>query len=494
MKTNWTWWTLGVAFVVLILALFLENGSPSDFSLFLGRFHPLIVHLPIGILLLALVLEGLNRKTATFHTAIPMVLYAGALSAYVAVVAGLFLSEGGGYEEDTLMWHKRLGIFLAVVATIAYWLKGRSHKSDRWQKGYYVSLASVIILVVVGGHLGGVLTRGSDYLTRYMPDPIRMVFGMGSKADLGPRPIENLDEAVVYTDLVQPILESHCTTCHNASKSRGGLALDTPEAILEGGEDGAVIEAGRPSESTIIHRIWLPPTHDDIMPPAGRKPLSASEAELIRWWIDQGASFEQTVAETEIPPAVELIFDGMGIPEQLKGIFALEVPFPDTTAIANVRDLGISVMPLAENLPFLAIHTTNVLDSFGDQELEALLPLAEQIAWLDIGNTQITDAGASVFSSFPNLTRLHLEQTAITDTTLSSLAGLQYLEYLNLYDTGVSDEGLTYLRELPALKNLYLWQSGVTPEGAQQLQQSLPTLEVNLGWTPAVPVADSETP
>ena len=70
----------------------------------------------------------------------------------------------------------------------------------------------------------------------------------------------------------------------------------------------------------MMRRILLPPDHEDHMPPEGKPPLTVAEATLIRWWIDQGASFEQQVAEAEMTPIVQQIFDGLELPERKTGV------------------------------------------------------------------------------------------------------------------------------------------------------------------------------
>ena len=304
--------------------------------------------------------------------------------------------------------------------------------------------------------------------------------------------LEDVEEAVIYADVIQPILNDRCVTCHNPSKRKGRLELDTPEGILNGGEEGAIVVAGRSSESEIMRRILLPPDHEDHMPPAGKPPLTVAEAALIRWWIDQGASFDQSMAEAEMTPIVHQIFDGLDLPERKTGIFALEVSPPDSAAVAALRALGLAVDPLAEEEPFLHVRCPKAEDCFSEDQAQALLPLADQIAWLDLGRAQVNDSTLAALANLPHLTRLHLEQTPITDDGLAHLKGLQFLEYLNLYGTTVSDAGLTHLADLPALRALYLWQTQATEAGVQRLQQTLPNLDVNLGWTPVTPASQTD--
>ena len=484
--------SLILGLVLLFVMLFSMDGSgnPSDFALFLGRFHPLLVHLPIGILLIAVLLEGLTRtnRFGNYGKAVLAVLFVGAWCAILAALAGLYLAQGGGYDAWTLDWHRRLGVAIAVLAAAAFVLKGRALQQIQPQtppqrRGYMALITGLVLAVALTGHLGGELTHGDGYLTRYMPDGLRNLAGLPDKDDLGRLQLDNPEEATTFDALIQPILDERCVACHNPSKPKGGLLLDTSEGLLEGGDDGPAVVAGRSEESELIHRIWLPLAHQDHMPPEGRPQLTVAEAELIRWWIDQGASFEQTLAEAEVTPVVQTILDGYGLDEIRTGIFALDVPPPDSAAVEALQNLGVSVTPLAEEEPFLQVRCTDPTACSGDGLAEALRPLARQVAWLDLGRTQANDSTLAAVSSLEHLTRLHLERTAVTDAGLAHLQGLEYLEYLNLYGTAIGDDGLQHLSGLPALRALYLWQTDVTEAGVQQLQQALPDLDVNLGLT-----------
>jgi hypothetical protein len=252
--------------------------------------------------------------------------------------------------------------------------------------------------------------------------------------------------------------------------------------------------AGRPEESALIRRVWLPLAHEDHMPPEGNPQVTVAEAELIRWWIDQGASFEQTLGVAEVTPTVQTILDGLGLDEIRTGIFALRVPKADSSALEALRARGFAVTSLAEEEPFLHVRCLDAAACRGAGWAEALTPLAAQITWLDLGRMPVEDAALAPIARLENLTRLHLEQTAVTDDGLSSLRGLAYLEYLNLYGTAVTDDGLQHLAGLPALRALYLWQTGVTDAGAERLRQALPRLDVNLGLPltpPTTPVVDA---
>ena len=121
-------------------------------------------------------------------------------------------------------------------------------------------------MITVTGHLGGSLTHGSTYLTE----------GLQSGAEQGAaiKPIPNIQEAVVYTDVVQPLLEAKCYSCHGASKQKGKLRLDQQEFILKGGKSGQTMEPGNADESEMIKRMLLPVDNEDHMPPKEKSQLN----------------------------------------------------------------------------------------------------------------------------------------------------------------------------------------------------------------------------
>ncbi len=87
---------------------------------------------------------------------------------------------------------------------------------------------------------------------------------------------------------VRTILAHNCYSCHNATKTKGGLRLDKKEFIFKGGENGPIFIAGNPAKSEIIRRIKLPDSHDDAMPSKGKR-LTKKEIEMLEYWIKLGA-------------------------------------------------------------------------------------------------------------------------------------------------------------------------------------------------------------
>ncbi len=87
---------------------------------------------------------------------------------------------------------------------------------------------------------------------------------------------------------VRSILAHNCYSCHNATKTKGGLRLDKKEFIFKGGENGPILVAGNPEKSDMIRRVKLPAGHDDAMPTKGKR-LGKEDIAMLEYWIQQGA-------------------------------------------------------------------------------------------------------------------------------------------------------------------------------------------------------------
>ena len=465
----------------------------SELALFLGRFHPLLVHFPIVLLLLAVALELRAMRAARNSTSSysapdggrTAILIAGAVAALITAGAGLLLGGSGGYAGTTFDWHQRFGVLVAfgAVLSLGAWIAARRSLAPGAAIAYRLLLGVTAMMIVVAGHFGATLTHGEGYLTEHAPAPVRGLLAQLLGGRESAHRMIRADQAVAYTTLVRPILESRCVRCHGAAKAEGKLRLDSPEGIRKGGEDGAVVVAGKAAESDLVRRIWLPASHKDAMPPGGTQPVPASDAALIRWWVDQGAPFDRKISELEIAADVQPAIEAVIGPLEPGGptLPAVTVAAPDRQAVAAATRLGVTVVPLASSVHFIELHCTNAGSRFGDTDLATLRPLAPQTVWLDLSGTGITDAGLATVAQFKNLTRLHLNRTKISDTGLKQLSGLQQLEYLNLYGTGVTDAGLQSLTSLKKLRTLYIWQTAVTAGGLERLRSTLPRLDVESG-------------
>src|SRR5690606_6908743 len=112
---------------------------------FLGRFHPLLVHLPVGILLLAVLFQWilLFPRWANLKPAIPVMFFWGMLAAVFSCITGYLLSLSGDYDVETTDRHQWMGIYTAVASLAIYIL-------HRINLGEWINrVAGLIVFVLV---------------------------------------------------------------------------------------------------------------------------------------------------------------------------------------------------------------------------------------------------------------------------------------------------------------------------------------------------------
>jgi uncharacterized membrane protein len=462
----------------------------SDAGAFLGRFHPLLVHFPIALLVLAGLVELIaarrgDRSPWAAASLVPLAALA-ALAAIAAAGAGYLLGATGGYGGSTFVLHRLLGIsvaLLAILTALVAWQRRQAGGAWTW-------MLRGLLLVTVGvltaaGHLGATLTHGEGYLTELAPAPIRALAG-ASAPDRYTGPPER---APIYRTLVHPVLQRQCATCHAGGAAMGGLALDTPEGIQKGGDHGPVIVPEHALASELIRRVWLPPAHQDAMPPRGQRPLAPADAAVLRWWIDTGASFEATVADVEIAPDVLPGLEARLGPIAHGGptVPSITLPPVDPAQLAAARAKGVDVSAIADGSPFLQARVD--VSQPADAAVASLAPLAPHVLWLSVAGSAVSDGVFPGIGKLRNLTRLDLSRTATTDAGLQALGGLPQLETINLYGTKVTDGGLAAFAAMPRLRRVYLWQTAVTPAAVERLKATAPKLEIVLGDEPDAPAA-----
>ncbi len=482
-------WLLALVVLSAAMAAVLRGGA--DLQTFVGRFHPLVVHLPIGFLLLTAVVELLSRteRHAAVGRVVPVLLALTAASTAAAIATGTLLASGGEHDPDLVGRHQAWGMYLGVavvLASAAGWLK-TTQPSTLVRRLYAATFAASLALVGITGHLGGSLTHGETYLTEYLPQ-VPLLTRARASAPKGP---VDLGTTPVFSTLVGPTLDARCVKCHGPSRQAGKLRLDSPEAIRKGGESGAVVVAGNAAGSEIVRRIFLPPSDKKAMPPKGHPMPTHAEVALLRWWIDQGASFDQVLADAQVTPDLEpAIADRLGpVDFTAPAILSVRVAPGSPSAIAALQALKLRVEPLRADSALLLVQAPPAARVFSDPDLKHIEALAPQVAWLDLGGTQVTDAGLTrTLPKLENLWRLSLDRTAITDASLTAVGGLQRLESVNVYGTRVSDAGLKSLEGLPRLRAVYAWQTQVTAQGAEALQSARARVRVNTGAPPG-PVA-----
>jgi len=463
---------LAIVFAILLLEAPPDGVERGELSQFIGRFHPLIVHLPIALVLLAAVLEcaGFLRSGKHLQSFAGLVLALATATALMAVSLGWLLARSGGYEGQLVARHMWGGVSLAAVLVFCCALRGRNTQF------YGVALFAAVCLMLWTADQGGKLTHGANFLTEHMPASLRALFGVPA---LSPntaitKPVSSLTSAAIpengkvsvafFASRVAPIFVDRCTTCHGPEKKKGKLRLDTFDYVMRGGKDGAVVKPGDPKGSELFRRINLPRNHKDAMPAEGKPGLNATQIKVIEFWIASGAA--KTVAadaarEAPPPPTPKprLPPPTADYRPRLEKIRALQ------------SELGVQLVPRSQHpRDGLILRTVSAPERCNDSALSALKPIADLIVDAELARTKVTDAGTKILGDFPNLRTLDLSHTAITSSGLAPLRNLNKLESLNLTATSVDDQGIQQIRRKPGLRHLYFFETrraGDTKQGEQ---------------------------
>jgi len=448
--------------VTILAALFPPDGTErAEWLQFIGRFHPLLVHFPIALFLLVPVLELVGRGDhfAYLRVSVNFVLALATIGAIAAATLGWCLGRSGGYSGSLITQHMWGGISLSIICWLCWLLSTQLRERSIV---YGLTLALGVGLVAWTGYRGGQLSLGRDHLTEHMPSSLRALLHV---EESGAVLTVNADPNTFYGARVQPIFSAHCISCHGADKHKGNLRLDGFQALMRGGKDGPVIQAGNIQGSDLFRRITLPASHDDFMP-KGKPPLTADQTKTIELWIGAGAS--ETLAKDAIKGAPNV------------SSVAHEVKFEEINpaAVANLRS------SIASTVSRLQTQFPNVLDydsrssvdlrlnasilggKFGDRDLEAFAPVAGYIILADFSRTAITDHSAAAISTMKRLRVLRLLDTRVTDATLLHLQGMAQLESLDVYGTQVTPAVLPAIAELPKLSHFYAGQTGIRPDGS----------------------------
>jgi uncharacterized membrane protein len=441
-------WGASLGFSLLLLSLpwlvRLDGHPHADWQQFLGRFHPLVVHLPIGLLVLVPLLEVAGAVRPALRETAGLVLAVAFAGCVVALVLGFTLAYGSGTAGTGVTRHLWGGVVLTIVVLLCL-LARPGWETHGAGYAYPALLVLMLITLVWTTHQGGSLTHGSNYLTQYMPAGMKRILAVGSAPS----------SASFYAKHIHPILDANCASCHGEGQTKGGLRMDSYESLMKGGKDGPVVVAGSAARSVLFQRITLPADHKDFMPAEGRPPLQSEEIRWIGAWIDQGAS-----------PALTRLA-GVTIREDLPEV-PIE-PVADYSALMpEIRKMdggqGAKLRQVsAKPSDGLILFTVDAASTFDDGHLAQFQKFAPYIVEAELGRTAITDASFDTLQQFTHLRALHMEGTKITGAGLPKLGSLSHLTYLNLSGTQVTAASAASLNAIRSLRHVYLYNTPAEP-------------------------------
>ncbi len=443
-----------VIFVFGVLTLYTINTEKVPrFILFFGRFHPLLLHLPIGALVVTFFIDIIGRIQKNYSASIIQnLLGLTALFSITTCFLGYFLSLEGGYQKETLDLHFYTGILTALLTLLLFFVSLKA--TLRTHKIFLGLFVCSLISISIAGHYGSVLTHGENFLTEYATLPKKE------------KTIEVIDSLKIYENVVAKILDEKCIQCHNSSKQKGELSLISSNSILKGGVTGPSIIAGNAPESLLYSRVLLPISDKEHMPPEGKEQLTKDEIWLLQHWINLGADFENyatLISENDtLKKALQkyLVFNKIAIPKASSN---------DITAVKEAGFRVLELVPGKAELNVKYVGKTPVNKVF-----DQLSSIDEQIVELELSHSEITNAMTSVIKKFKNLKYLRLTSEKITDKSLKNLKGLDQLTVLNLYNTQITNEGLSSLLTSIQPKQIYVWNTQVDALTATKLQKKYP--------------------
>lgn len=428
-----------------------------------GRMHPLILHFPIVVLIMAMMLEFFRfkerfRTEKLYHDFTTYLWLTGAIFAAVTAIMGLFLSKEPGYEGSTLQWHKWLGAAVVFVSTIIYWCRSAGWynvKIARW------GASAVVLALVFAGHFGADLTHGDNFVLAPVWHPEKKLVPV--------------DKALVYRDVIQPIFESKCISCHNPDKIKGGLMLIDEKSILKGGKDGKLIVPGQPQISLLLQRIHLVAEDKKHMPPAGKPQLTPDEMNMLYLWVKENADFKKKVIELPVHDSLRLIASTYLKPaEETEEKFDFSAA--DDKLIKKLNNNYRVIYPLAKESPALGVNIYNK-STYQPKTLEELSAIKKQVVSLDVSKMPVKDAELKTIAQFENLHVLNLNFTDVTGSGLKELAKLKYLKMISLAGAPLNAAAVKQVSAIKSLTKITLWDTGLTDAEVQDLQKHNKNIE-----------------
>jgi len=437
-----------------------------DIFTFSGRLHPLIVHLPIGFIILAALFDILSytQKYRYLKQSVPLILLIGFIAAILACVFGYVLSLSGDYDTDTLSHHKISGITLAIICGLLYISSTNRFKKylSIANKAFSALLLGLVALMSYSGHQGASLTHGNDYLT------FRALMQQEYKKPA------SVEQAVLFEDVIQPILQKKCVQCHREGKQKGELSLESLVALKKGGKNGPAVVAGKPEASELFRRITLDEDHKDFMPTDGKPPLTKNEVKLISWWIKEGKAeggkaINAMKNTNALKPMVALFLGIGGLTDtenndsDLAQLINPDLPLTvDTSVIASLKNKGIRVRVML-NKPVMLDITLPPKSGIKLADIKGeMLKLAKNVVWLNFSDNELADKELDFLPALTNLEKLRLDKNPLTDNVSNYLISLKHLEAVNLNETNITNRTTLILKENPGIKRLYSWKTNAS--------------------------------
>jgi len=466
-----------------------------QWELFIGRFHPLMVHLPIGIFLIAYAFEFLqkfgNEKWKASKNSLILLYTASLLSGLITAITGWLLSSSKDYGIKALNDHKNLAILflLTLLVLVLYQAFSKHAKSS---VKLFISTACLLMCMVTG-HLGGNLTHGSDYLLKYAPKFLKPSL---DEADI--KFTGNTDSLQIYASFIQPSFEKNCYECHSEEYKEGGLILDSFSELFKEANYHTSIVPYIPELSEALSRIRLPHGHKKRMPPR-QEGLSYAEVQILKYWIEIGAD---SLA----------IFNSASMSDELKylmmkdyqldfyeksGTEKLDLDSLDSSTLSQLGSAGFKLEYLAENNLLLNVSFTN--DSINIESIEMLNTVSDRIHELNLSKCNLTADKLNRLKDCRLLQSIDISGNPIDVMVVDFLSKCSNLKTIKLNRTELDDEAAKSILEAVSAERIYLFETNISEDEVKDLQAEYKDKEIISAFSfkevePAKSVFEQENP
>lgn len=284
------------------------SGLSPAWEQVIGRLHPPLVHMPIGLLMAAGFLALIGGVRGRLADAARVCLTLGMLAAVAAAASGWLFALHDEANDAALDTHRWAGLAVVGVAFLSWALGLRADPETgraslaRW---LCVLLAGVVAFT---GHEGGELVWGDGFASA----PLEKTAGVSLNLEVQPASADAADASASHADTgapsdaadavfagastidfamqIEPILAGSCYKCHGPAKAKGRLRLDERQFVFSAEEP--VIVPGDPNASELLRRVLLPDSDPDVMPAKGAR-LAPEQAQLLERWIQVGAPWPE---------------------------------------------------------------------------------------------------------------------------------------------------------------------------------------------------------
>ncbi len=433
-----------------------------------GRLHPVLLHMPIGLLLVTTILIFIRNyfEGSNLDDLVSFLLHFTALTASFTTIMGILLSLEGTFADDQLWLHKWLGVSLSFLCWFLLMVKGNLKVLKP------LALVGVVLLIFTG-HFGAGLTHGEDFVFAPLqtdePRIARVI----------------TDSTALFSVVIEPILEGKCYGCHNDKKAKGNLILTSLETILKGGKNGDLWKPNDSEHSLIVERLSLPLDSKEHMPPKDKAQLTEDEIQFISLWIDGGADTnkklkELTEADT-LKKLASVIVPRYQQPEEIKSFYTFDFAAPEK--IQKLSTPNRTVFQIARNEP--AVQADFYLrQTYQKKYLEELVDVKGQLISLNLSSMPVEDADLKTIAKFNNLEILNLNNTQVKGNGFKELKSLSRLRSLSLSGTNISANSLHDLGPSRNLEEVFLWNTKIAGEELEALKKKFPHIRWEVGYIP----------